>query len=298
MAAGALDKAHEIENFYGCYLLYSLNPKCKGRTYIGFTVDPNRRIKQHNAGKQAGGAWRTSGRGPWEMVLIIHGFPNEISALRFEWAWQHPEVSRRLKHIVKRRKAEHGYKHKFRIACEMLRVGPWCRLPLTIRWLKQEYTLDFPPDLTPPVHMPIVYGPVKSVKVKNKTKGKRTKTTDTETERSGDDDSDDFAQLLQPSSKHPRCAVCSERFVGEDDRLKCIQPNCVMQAHTICLAKVFLQQGAVKAMILPVNGQCPKCHQDVLWGDLVRLKRGCYQNIEEAASEESEDHWANQLTQA
>ena len=31
-----------------CYLLRSLNEKCKNSTYIGYTVNPKRRIRHHN----------------------------------------------------------------------------------------------------------------------------------------------------------------------------------------------------------------------------------------------------------
>ncbi|XP_049879165.1 structure-specific endonuclease subunit SLX1 homolog isoform X2 [Pectinophora gossypiella] len=136
-----MSKVELVEDFFGVYLLYCLNPRYKGRTYIGYTRDPNRRIKQHNRGTWAGGAFRTSNKGPWKMVLIVHGFPNNISALRFEWAWQNPTKTIRLQHLNLKKipRKETHYQFQLRILSEMLQVGPWCRLPLVIRWLENEY---------------------------------------------------------------------------------------------------------------------------------------------------------------
>ena len=74
---------------FHCYLLRSCDPKHPYKTYIGFTVNPYNRIRQHNGILKAGGARRTkrSGR-PWEFVAIVHGFPDKITALQFEWAFQ------------------------------------------------------------------------------------------------------------------------------------------------------------------------------------------------------------------
>ncbi|KAF8385959.1 hypothetical protein PRIPAC_75101 [Pristionchus pacificus] len=55
-------------------------PQDEGRCYIGYTKDTNRRIKQHNGGKDVGVAKKTDGRGPWDMVFCVEGFPNQVSA--------------------------------------------------------------------------------------------------------------------------------------------------------------------------------------------------------------------------
>lgn len=61
------ESEQEIRDFYGVYLLCSRSDVAKfaKRCYIGYTVNPNRRITQHNRGTAHGGARRTSNRGPW-----------------------------------------------------------------------------------------------------------------------------------------------------------------------------------------------------------------------------------------
>ena len=82
--------------FHACYLVGSLDPARKGRSYVGFTVNPERRIRQHN-GVLAAGARYTRRLRPCEMVLLVHGFPSKVQALQFEWAWQKPALSRAVR---------------------------------------------------------------------------------------------------------------------------------------------------------------------------------------------------------
>ncbi|XP_018565420.1 structure-specific endonuclease subunit slx1 [Anoplophora glabripennis] len=248
-----MEDVDTVENFYGVYLLYCLNPKYKGRTYIGYTVDPNRRIRQHNKGKQYGGAWKTSNKGPWSMVMIIHGFPNDIAALRFEWAWQHPQVSRRLQHVQKKKTKEKSYDFCIRVLSEMLTVGPWCRLPLTIRWLNSEFVKEFSSLKVPPLHMPICQGPVISKKLQKTAEG----STDV------------------PDQGHASyCNLCFKPIEGR--KLNCLNGRCNLNSHVVCLSKHFVDKGEY----IPVEGKCPKCAGTFLWGDIIRKFRGCYNSLD------------------
>ncbi|KAJ3585477.1 hypothetical protein NHX12_014196 [Muraenolepis orangiensis] len=263
----------EVEQFFGVYMLFSTNPKFKGRIYIGFTVDPERRVGQHNAGRHRGGARKTSGRGPWEMVLIIHGFPSDIAALRFEWAWQHPHSSRRLTHVPRRTKKESGLQFHWRVVCNMLRAPPWHRLPLTARWLRQEYWMDFEPGLQPPLHIPMAYGIVRAKK-------KEKKQPPSAVTAQEDDD------VAKGS-----CSLC-KRPIKATEQLTCLHPACVMTSHMVCLAKRFLR--AEPSRLLPVEGQCPACRHALLWGDLIRHKKSSHGDPEEVTAA-TNGHWADQL---
>ena len=70
-------------------------------TYIGATVDLNRRLRQHNK-EIKGGACATGMKvdkgHQWKRVCYVSGFPNWNSTLQFEWRWK--QLSRKLdKHM-------------------------------------------------------------------------------------------------------------------------------------------------------------------------------------------------------
>ena len=74
------------------YLLVSTN----GNTYVGATVDLERRLRQHNkeikGGAHATGMKVAKGE-TWERAAHVSGFPNWQAALQFEWRWK--QISRK-----------------------------------------------------------------------------------------------------------------------------------------------------------------------------------------------------------
>ncbi|XP_074295844.1 uncharacterized protein LOC141623625 [Silene latifolia] len=124
--------------FFGCYLLTSLNPRHKGSTYIGFTVNPKWRIRQHN-GEITCGASSTKKKRPWEMVLCIHGFPSNVAALQFEWAWQHPRDSIAVRETAASFKTLGGLANKIKLALTMLTLPSWHCMDLTVSFFSTNY---------------------------------------------------------------------------------------------------------------------------------------------------------------
>ena len=75
------------------YLLVSSD----NATYVGATVDLNRRLRQHNkeikGGAHATGVKVAKGE-TWERAAHVSGFPDWQTTLQFEWRWK--QLSRKL----------------------------------------------------------------------------------------------------------------------------------------------------------------------------------------------------------
>lgn len=75
------------------YLLQST----KGATYVGATIDVDRRLRQHNK-EIKGGAHATGSKvnhgEVWQRVCYVSNFPDWTAALQFEWRWK--QLSRKL----------------------------------------------------------------------------------------------------------------------------------------------------------------------------------------------------------
>ncbi|EDW67061.2 uncharacterized protein Dvir_GJ23950 [Drosophila virilis] len=258
-------------HFYGVYLLCSQSPdaRYRGKCYVGFTVNPKRRIKQHNRGCDFGGARKTSKKGPWQMVLIVHGFPNNIVALQFEWAWQQPMLSTRLKMYPELKRKLHRESHfdyNFRILNRMLGVGPWHRLPLTIRWLEADYERAFVLPLPP--HMLIVSGKVALTTSQNRL----------------DVNATERAAVVWASE----CHLCMQPIQQpERSRLGCLNAKCRLTCHMLCLANYMLSDQP--GHYIPVGGVCPLCDTQLSWAALLQRQRLSQGRQEQADNDDDDD---------
>jgi structure-specific endonuclease subunit SLX1 len=83
------------------FFVYCLESTNKS-TYIGATVDLNRRLRQHNK-ELCGGAKATSNKVVngeiWNRYCYVSGFPTWQAALQFEWRWK--QISRKLPFSLK-----------------------------------------------------------------------------------------------------------------------------------------------------------------------------------------------------
>ncbi|TMW58862.1 hypothetical protein Poli38472_007007 [Pythium oligandrum] len=266
--------------FFACYLLTPVNaPQRLRATYVGFTVSPTRRIRQHN-GELVSGAKRTRRHRPWEMIVVVHGFPTKFHALQFEFAWQHPYICRFTKERLSALRGKQGVgtprsvKRKLVELHEMLHILPWTNFPLTISYtsLAIQSIARATTYFTWPAHMAC------EVRMLS-----------------------EFATLVKnqnkPEEVHPDassvCYVCEERLDGSTLRvLRCYHTDCATKYHSLCLADHFLLHASLTseeangtvASLRPERGPCPQCEHELQWPLLVKGA-----SVQPAASSRHED---------
>ncbi|XP_014248596.1 structure-specific endonuclease subunit SLX1 homolog [Cimex lectularius] len=226
---------------YTVYFLYCLNEKHLGDVYIGYTVDPKRRLKQHNLGMIKGGAKKTDRKGPWEMILRVRGFRNEISALRFEWSWQNATKRNAIVSQTGRKKRkESKLSFNMRLLDALLNIGPWNRAPLEVLVLHPEYLLDSEPLLPNcPDHIAV--------------------------STRGDEEEEGCVDLNV--NEMSNCFICKGPIFKQDEHILHCYNTCHSLFHINCCADLFTK-GTYH--IIPTKGNCPCCKGTLIWSKLVR----------------------------
>jgi predicted GIY-YIG superfamily endonuclease len=139
-----------------CYILAC---PTNNKTYNGYTVNPYRRLRQHNQEIKGGAKYtKINGNKNWEMFVLITGFPDSQNALQCEWRIKHPNKKR---NVAKKYQTPQG---KIKGLNEILRDDQWTAfttvtnetLILTI-WIVEKYAalLDLT-DIKPTVNVVVV----------------------------------------------------------------------------------------------------------------------------------------------
>eukprot|EP00475_Leptophrys_vorax_P034153 TRINITY_DN5485_c0_g1_i1.p1 TRINITY_DN5485_c0_g1~~TRINITY_DN5485_c0_g1_i1.p1 ORF type:complete len:308 (+),score=58.90 TRINITY_DN5485_c0_g1_i1:276-1199(+) len=297
------------KSVFSCYLLRPVDRKAHpSATYIGFTTNPPRRIRQHN-GEITAGAKKTRSKRPWEMILFVSGFPTKVAALQFEWAWQNPRLSIRVREyaanelkdnhslqeqILKKKRAA-GVLAQCRVLWVMLNTPPWSQFALTVNFLSDEHC-----DLVHKKVVPLM-GLPSQMKMKTVSMADLVSLyKNSEFVVDGDDDTHPINEHndAQDDDDDEPCTdgldECDRTGVEQEEvdltYLCCIccedEPllssvtcrNCKTSIHVVCLAEYAHDQapslpssGVGKTLkLIPESARCPLCEFEAIWFDWIQ----------------------------
>lgn len=103
-------------------------------TYVGATVDLDKRLRQHN-GEISGGAVMTTSKVKkgknWSRVCYVSGFPDWRAALQFEWRWKQisRKISPSISPIERRFKSLHKLLSLGKSTSKAIPYSEWTNLP-------------------------------------------------------------------------------------------------------------------------------------------------------------------------
>ncbi|ORY32838.1 hypothetical protein BCR39DRAFT_464113 [Naematelia encephala] len=285
-----LNGNHSFPPFYACYLLRSRATVTSRITYIGSTPDPPRRIRQHN-GQLTQGALKTSRFRPWEMQMIVYGFPSKLAALQFEYAWQRPEKTRHLREdttdgqyglLIKKDRERNMLNRKVAVVCALLALPPFSRLPLHVRFFNEDVQTLFESRRRDQAQgLPLSLSTILDLGGVAGDTGRRVATTPGVTAIDGPIDVEDYHfrdqvwQKLITLTSTPACLICGTQVDMQDHLSYSLCPvggSCLATTHVDCLGADFVRG---QPTLLPSHGQCPGCHEEVQWGEVIRSTYAC-----------------------
>ncbi|PHH78183.1 hypothetical protein CDD82_3168 [Ophiocordyceps australis] len=261
------------------YTVYVLRSTVRNASlYIGSTPNPPRRLKQHN-GETKGGARRTARRAlrPWEMMMLISGFPSSIAALKFEWALTHSHVSL---HIPAESRQQIPPRSKKNIKAIVTNIGvltgvsSFVRWPLNLHFFSPDAyaawedwratpedahrpALTITTDFDAPADakaastaargiygLPLDYKPIQAYVEK--------------------------AHEVVTFERQGNCVHCGQELLPDQGLYAmCSCHGCTAMGHLDCWSRHALSDDKADE-VLPIRCSCPSCGGEIRWADMMK----------------------------